>query len=362
MFNRIKPSFKVFDETKSLLSRANQSYYPTDLRRIYNFPSNYNGSGQTVAFIQLGGGFRQNDLDAYFRNISLNSPTVQFVSVDGGINNPTTASSDDVEVMLDLCVAIGVANGITPKVYMAPNSFQGFVNAVAKAVADNVNIISISWGAPEVYWEKSQLNEMNKVLRLASINNITVCVASGDAGSSDGVRGLNVDFPGSSPYVLCCGGTKCSTSNNVILSEVVWNNAYGSTGGGYSSSITRPAYQLQLVTKSDKRGTPDVAANADPSTGYRIITDGENLVVGGTSAAAPLWAGIIASINQGLGRNLGYVNSKLYSTLSFTGPNKPFRDTTSGNNGAYTAKTGWDACTGLGTPNVTNLFNYLKTR
>jgi kumamolisin len=362
MFKRIKPCFKVFDETKSLLPRVNQSYYPTDLRRIYNFPLNYNGAGQTIAFIQLGGGFRQNDLDVYFNSLSINSPTIQFVSVNGGINNPTTVNSDDVEVMLDLCVAIGVANGIVPKVYMAPNSFKGFIDAVLKAVSDKVNVISISWGAPEIYWSTSNRNSMNLALKLAATNGITVCVASGDNGSSDGVKGLNVDFPGSSPYVVCCGGTKCVTSNNAIISEVVWNSAYGATGGGYSNFVTRPSYKSQLLIKSNKRGAPDVAANADPATGYKIITDGQNIVVGGTSAAAPLWAGIIACMNQGLGKNLGHVNSKLYSTLAFTKNNKPFRDTVSGNNGAYTAKTGWDACTGLGTPNVTNLLNYLKTR
>ena len=362
MFKRIKPYFEVFDETKSLLPRANQSYYPVDLRKIYNFPASYNGSGQTVGFIELGGGFRQNDLNTYFSNMSLNSPTVQFVSVNGGINNPTTSNSDDVEVMLDLCVTIGVANGITPKVYMAPNSFQGFIDAVNKAVSDKVNIISISWGAPEAYWTTSHRNGMNNALKLASTNGITVCVASGDNGSSDGIAGLNVDFPGSSPYVVCCGGTKCVASNNVIISEVAWNGSYGATGGGYSSSLVRPSYQPQLATKSVKRGVPDVSANADPATGYKIIVDGQNLVVGGTSASAPLWAGIVACMNQGLGKNLGDINSKLYQTLAINVSKKPFRDITSGNNGAYTAKTGWDACTGLGTPNVTNLFNYLKTR
>lgn len=343
---------------------TNQYYYPTDLRGIYNFPSGYNGSGQTVAFIELGGGYVQSDLDRYFHSLGLNSPLVQFVSVNGARNNPTNTNSDDVEVMLDLCVTIGVANGITPKVYMAPNTYQGFYNAIAAAISDNVNVISISWGAPESYWTGSQKTLFNNLFQSASNKGITVCVASGDAGSSDGVYGLNVDFPGSSPNVLSCGGTKCTKSPTTysILSETVWNDVYGATGGGFSSYFLRPTYQLLNVTSSSKRGVPDVAGDADPVTGIKVITDGQNLIVGGTSAVAPLWAGAIAVANQNLNRRLGFVNPNLYSSLTFTGSNKPFHDITSGNNGAYSAKAGWDACTGLGSPNLQNLIAYLTNR
>jgi kumamolisin len=340
---------------------SNQYYYPTDLKAIYNFPSNYNGSRQTVAFIELGGGFVQSDLDRYFNSLSLNSPLVQFVSVNGARNAPTNANSDDVEVMLDLCVTIGVANGINPRVYMAPNTYQGFYNAIAAAIADNVNIISISWGAPETYWSNSQKTLFNNLFQTAISKGITVCVASGDAGSSDGTYGLNADFPGSSPNVLSCGGTKCITSptTHTILSETVWNDAYGATGGGFSSYFARPNYQPLNSTSSSRRGVPDVAGDADPVTGIKVVTDGQNIVVGGTSAVAPLWAGIIAVANQKLNKRLGFVNPSLYSSLTFNGTNKPFHDITSGNNGYYSAKAGWDACTGLGSPNVQNLISYL---
>jgi kumamolisin len=356
-----KPYYRVLKEYSFNSNVVNPVYTPVDLKRIYNFPANYNGSGQTVAFIELGGGFVQRDLDNYFSSLGLNSNPVQFVSVDGGINHPTNANSDDVEVMLDLCVAIGVANGITPKVYMAPNSFKGFVDAVARAIVDKVNVISISWGASERSWTTSQRNLMNSTLLNASNQGITVCCASGDNGSSDGGSGNNVDFPGSSPYVLCCGGTTCVASNGVILNETVWNDAYGATGGGVSSFFAKPSYQPQNNIYRNQRGVPDVASDADPATGIRVITDGQNLVVGGTSASAPFWAGVVAVLNQALNRKLGFINPVLYPILNYNGNIKPFHDITSGNNGAYSAVRGWDACTGLGTPDVSNLLNYLRT-
>jgi kumamolisin len=358
---KLKPYYVKLPEHNITPNVSNQSYFPTDLRSIYNFPSGYNGSGQTVAFIELGGGFVQTDLDNYFHSLGLNSPLVQFVSVNGAKNSPTNSNSDDVEVMLDLCVTIGVANGINPRLYMAPNTFQGFYNAIAAAINDNVNIISISWGAPEVFWTNSQKASFNNLFQSATNKGITVCVASGDAGAYDGMYSPTADFPGSCPNVLCCGGTKCSTSptTHTILSETVWNDSYGATGGGFSSYFPRPTYQPLTSTSSSKRGVPDVAGDADPATGIKVITDGQNIVVGGTSAVAPLWAGIIAVANQKLNRRLGFVNPSLYSSLTFNGTNKPFRDITSGNNGYYTAKAGWDACTGLGSPNVQNLISYL---
>lgn len=358
----LNPYYKLLTETRSLLPRVTQSYFPTDIRKIYQFPDNLNGAGQRVAIIQLGGGFRQNDLDVYFSSLGLNSPIVQFVSINGAPNNPTDNNSDDVEVMLDLCIAVGVANGITPIIYMAPNSFQGFIDAINRAVSDRVDIISISWGAPEKYWPLARRNSMHNALMNAANNGITVCVASGDDGSSNGASGLNVDFPAGSPAVLSCGGTRCHTLSNIITSEVVWNDIYGSSGGGFSSSFGRPSYQPFTFTKSTRRAVPDIAGAASPNTGYKIRSNGEILIVGGTSAVSPLWSGIIACANQAANKKMGYVNPKIYSILNLPSNQRPLRDITSGNNGAYSAKSGWDACTGLGTPNVTKLINYLKTK
>lgn len=342
------------------------SYYsPTDLKTSYNFPPGLNGSGQKVAFIELGGGFVQADLNRFFNQRGISSvPTVHFVSVDGGTNSPTNANSDDIEVMLDLTVAIGVANGIIPYVYMAPNTINGFVDAINRAVTDRVNIISISWGAPEDQWSTPAINAMNAAFSAAIAAGISVFAAAGDSGSSDGERGNHVDFPASSPYVTGCGGTNLATnSSNVWINETVWHSNYGATGGGLSAKFTMPSYQNGTGIAGNKRGVPDVAGVADPASGILVPCDGANYVVGGTSAVAPLWAGITAVMNQGLNRHLGFLNPLIYPVfLHYTGAfnNAPLHDVTIGNNGAFSAKRGWDSCTGCGTPNVQLLMNALR--
>jgi len=185
---------------------------------------------------------------------------------------------------------------------------------------------------------------------------VTVLASSGDSGSTDGSSDgkPTVDFPASSPYVIGCGGTRLSLSGAKISSEVVWNELSsneGATGGGVSGFFALPMYQQTAgVPKSPSgfvgRGVPDVAGNADPETGYNVVVDGSATVIGGTSAVAPLWAGLLGRINQSLGKDVGYVNPLLYAS----GSAATFRDITSGTNGTYSAGPGWDACTGLGSP------------
>ena len=168
-----------------------------------------------------------------------------------------------------------------------------------------------------------------------------------------------MDFPAASPYVVGCGGTKLTISGGAIGSEQAWNELAaneGATGGGVSEVFALPSYQQSAnVPKAPNgfvgRGVPDVAGNADPETGYNVVVDGQQSVIGGTSAVAPLWAGLLALINESLGANVGYVNPLLYSAKA----EATFHDITSGNNGTYSAGKGWDACTGLGTPNGTAL-------
>jgi kumamolisin len=352
-----KPYYRRL-ENSAIMANSNtvsQWYYPNQLAPIYGFPTSYNGSGQKVAFIELGGGFRQPDLNLYFSRLGLRSPTVQFVSVNGARNRPTNANSDDGEVMLDLCTTIGLANGITPIVYIAPNSEQGFINAINRAVTDRVNVISISWGAPEDQWTQYGISGMNTAFQRAVSANITVTAASGDNGSSDGEVGDHVDFPASSPYVLACGGTTLSSSGSTWLSETVWSNSYGATGGGNSSLFSKPTWQNSTIPTGIKRGVPDVSGVADPATGIKVIVDGGLYVFGGTSAVSPIWAAYIARCNQAARRSLGFVNPKLYS-LSLNN----FNDVVSGNNGSFTAKSGWDACTGLGTIKSTLFSNLIR--
>jgi kumamolisin len=192
-------------------------------------------------------------------------------------------------------------------------------------------------------------------MQTAAALGITITVASGDSGSSDGVGdGANhVDFPSSSPHVLACGGTALTLSNGARSTETVWNDQSqggGATGGGVSSYFALPSWQASAKVPAPAngnggRGVPDVAGDAAPATGYQILVDGQSAVVGGTSAVAPLWAALVALVNQQTGRNAGFLNPVLYS-----GGEANFFDVTSGTNGSYKAAAGWDPCTGLGSP------------
>lgn len=337
------------------------AFYPTDLARLYNYPTDVTGKGQCIAIIELGGGYRTKDIQAYFQEIGLKAPVVKSVSVDGGHNSPSTADGADGEVMLDIEVAGAIAPGATIVVYFAPNTDQGFLDAITTAIHDTKNkpsVISISWGAPESGWTEQAMTSFNEAFQSAAMLGVTVCAAAGDTGSADGEKDgrAHVDFPSSSPYVLACGGTKLTASNGAIQNEVVWHESNDSaTGGGISDVFPLPDYQQTAhVPKSINdnqhvgRGVPDVAAVADPATGYRVRVDGQNFVIGGTSAVAPLMAGLIALINQKAARNVGFIHPQIYAH-----PNA-FRDIVQGDNSTasggkgYRAGANWDACTGLG--------------
>ena len=348
---------------------AASSFTPLQLAKLYNFPPGLDGSGQCIAIIELGGGYRPADLKAYFSGLGLATPKVKAIRVDGGRNNPTTADSADGEVMLDIEVAGAVAPKALIAVYFAPNTSQGFLDAITTAVHDSVNkpsVISISWGAPESGWTGQGLTQFDQAFQAAAAMGVTVCCASGDNGSADGVTDgkVHVDFPSSSPFALGCGGTKLVATATAITSEVVWNEgANSATGGGVSGFFALPAYQRQahvppIANSGGKtgRGVPDVAGDAHPATGYQVRVDGQNFVIGGTSAVAPLWAGLVALMNQKLGHPVGFLNPLLYGSLV---GKSVVHDVTHGNNGSYAAKAGWDPCTGWGSPNGAKLLKAL---
>lgn len=349
------------------------SYTPLQLAHLYDFPTSATGSGQCVALIELGGGYTSADLQAYFQKLGISLPEVVSVSVDGGQNSPTgTPNSADGEVVLDIEVAGAIAPGARIAVYFAPNTDQGFLDAITQATHDTTNnptVISISWGDAEAKWTAQAMQTMDQAFQAAVALGITACCAAGDTGSSDGVADgkAHVDFPASSPYALACGGTRLETANNTVSSEVVWNDsATSATGGGISDVFGLPTWQASVhipPSINDQhagRGVPDVAGDADPQTGYQIHVDGQDVVFGGTSAVAPLWAGLIALINQQRGKPLGYLNPLLYQNYTQIAQANALRDVTSGNNGGYAAGPGWDACTGLGTPDGARLLNALN--
>jgi kumamolisin len=342
---------------------ANVSYTPVQIAQLYGFPANANANGQTIGILELGGGYRTADISAYFKGLGMPVPSVTTVSVDGGKNSPTNANSADGEVMLDIEVAAAVAPGANIVVYFAPNTDQGFIDGIATAVHDTTNkpsVLSISWGSAESNWTTQSLNALDAACQSAAALGVTITVATGDDGSTDGeTDGQNhADFPASSPHVLACGGTTLQSNGSTITSETVWNGlpSGGATGGGVSNFFPLPTWQANAgvpapTNPAGGRGIPDVCGNADPATGYQIRIDGANYVIGGTSAVAPLWAGLIALANQQNGQSAGFIQPAIYATKAASA----FNDITSGTNYTGTpvgfkAGPGWDACTGLGSP------------
>lgn len=336
------------------------SFTPVQLAAIYDFPQG-DGQGECIALIELGGGYRPQDLQTYFAGLGLPLPAVTAVSVDQAANQPTgDPNGPDGEVMLDIEVAGAIAPAAAIAVYFAPNTDAGFLDAVTTAIHDDVrkpSVVSISWGGSESTWTQQAMSTMDQAFQAAAAMGITVCIAAGDSGSTDGVSGggNHVDFPASSSHVLACGGTSLQASGTTIVKEVVWNDgnpANGASGGGVSTVFDLPSWQQGLDTTDvegarsplSMRGVPDVSADADPQTGYNVLVDGTTAVFGGTSAVAPLWAGLIARINATAGRSAGFVNPALY------GESSALHDITQGNNGGFAASPGWDACTGLGSP------------
>jgi kumamolisin len=333
-------------------------FTPTTLASLYDFPAG-TGKGVTIGVIEFGGGYRIADLQKYFADINMAAPRVAAVAVCHAGNCSTgDPNGPDGEVMLDIEVAGTIAPEADIAVYFAPNTDAGFFEAVSTAIHDDANkpsVISISWGGPEASWTPQAMLAVDQAFQAAALMGVTICVASGDHGSHGGVGdgAAHVDFPASSPHVLACGGTSLQAVNGDVRSETVWNDGAsgGASGGGVSAIFPLPAWQRGLNVTSaqggskvlSNRGVPDVSGEADPQTGYYVRVDGVDAVIGGTSAVAPLWAGLVARINGANGSPVGFINPRLYRGAGLN-------DITCGDNGGYAASIGWDACSGLGTP------------
>jgi kumamolisin len=351
---QLRAQFRVADPRT-----VTASYTPIEVAQAYDFPAGATGAGQCVAIIELGGGYRQPDLDTYFGELGVAAPTVTAVSVDGAANDPSgDPNSADGEVLLDIEVVGALAPGARIAVYFAPNTDRGFIDAVTTAVHDRTNapsVVSISWGGPESAWTIQAQRALDQAFADAAALGVTVCAAAGDNGAGDGAGDgrAHADFPASSPHVLACGGTRLEPGG----AETVWNDGLsgGATGGGVSDTFDLPDWQASAGVPPSAnpggrtgRGVPDVAGDADPKTGYRVLVDGQQTTIGGTSAVAPLWAALVALLNERRGAPLGFLNPLLYRSGGL-------RDFTSGDNGlgdapGYSARPGWDACTGLGSP------------
>jgi kumamolisin len=348
-------------------AEVSDSFKPNNVAQLYAFPTSGTGKGQCIALIELGGGYTPSDTTTAFKAMGLIPPTVVSVSVDGGKNTPSPDDGADGEVALDIQVAGGAAPGARIAVYFAPNTDAGFVDAITSAVHDLTNkpsVVSISWGSAEANWTQQAIQSMNSAMQDASTVNVSVFVASGDNLATDGVDDgkAHVDFPASSPWAIGCGGTNISVTGSSITSENVWNDGNSGGGGGISDLFAVPTFQQNanlppsVNDGKTRRGVPDVAGDAAPGTGYEVVVNGQTEVVGGTSAVAPLWAGLTALINEGAATPVGFFLPFLYANSTL------LRQITRGDNKAtgsdvgYSAGPGWNACTGLGVPNGESLF------
>jgi kumamolisin len=342
----VKPYFRLqqthFRLPISQERAAQSSWTVPALCARYRWPAGLTGGG-VIGIVELGGGWTVNDMIAYFGS-GAEYPSITDVSVDGTKNTP--GSDADYEVALDIQVAAAAYYAATGKpatvrVYWA----QDIAPAVRAAAKDGCDVFSISWGADEAQWGAAAAQDLESAIAAATLGGMVVFAASGDNDSSDGgPTPANVDLPAGCPHTVGCGGTSLTPTT-----EVVWNNNPGQasgegTGGGFSTLFPLPNWQIGVGAPAPPSGlgrmVPDVASVADPNTGINIVVRGTNVVIGGTSAAAPLWAGLVAAC----GRKLGFVTPELYGSPA------DFTDIVSGNNGTYDAGPGPDPCTGMGSP------------
>ena len=341
---------------------ARAGFSATRIAELYTFPTSSAGAGVCIGIIELGGGYSPQDLSTFFADAGVSAPTVVPVAVDGVGNRFGDPDGADVEVELDIEIAGAVAPEAKMAVYFAPNTEQGFIDAVHAAVFDTTNqpsVLSISWGSAEEHWTRAGLDGMNAAFQAAAAAGVTVLAAAGDDGSNDNVDDgqAHCDYPASDPFVLACGGTTLHVdAEGQLTDQTVWHDPQGgATGGGISARF--PAQPWQAASRVPSRagsgragrGVPDIAADADPATGYDIVSHGRHTVIGGTSAVSPLYAGLLALIISKTGIPLGYLNPYLYGLAG----SKVLVDVRSGDNAVapapgYPSGPGWDACTGLG--------------
>lgn len=361
---------------------------PDAVANRYRFPATATGKGQTIAILLLGGGFYDDDLDHFFGD---RKPHLEVVGIAGAASDPAprdamlqyfsqlesgkapTAGADlqsQIWWTLEATVDIELAGSFAPAadlvVYFAPNSELGKVAALAEIITGDSHdpqILSCSWGAREAELSPAFLAAADRFFQLAALRGISVCYSSGDKGANVKGGQPSADFPASSPHVLACGGTSLPPVE-AAAPESAWNESRGSlvlaTGGGYSRAFPLPAWQRGVPAVNGgrpTRGVPDVAAKADYAAGYEMWLGGRTVHGGGTSSAAPLWAGLLARLNEVLGLRVGWLTPLLYTSYLEI---KYLNEITTGGNGVFEAAAGWNPCTGLGSPDGEALLQFLR--
>ncbi len=368
---------------------------PQTLRLAYGIDAllqkGFTGKGQTVIdLVYLSSPTLQQDMDVFDRKYNLPPIDLQVISP---LNVPEQASRQDQqgaaeEIQMDVEAIHALAPGAKVIVLESPVAeTEGIIGLPEFRQLEQYiithklgYIVSQSWGASELTLQdaqaKQELQQWNNVLQLGATKyHITYLSSSGDSGAADVIdthhhfgKVPTTSFAADSPWVTSVGGTNLSYTGSTFH-ETAWSdtgNGSGS-GGGFSRFYQMPPYQKMLPVAlqqqfTNHRGVPDVSADADPATGLPVYVSGRQSLSGGTSLSAPIWAAILAIANQMAGHPLGFINPGLYKLGASPTYHQDFHDITEGNNDnlkagvkGYSAAPGWDAVTGLGTPNAEKL-------
>ena len=369
--NRIKKSVITINRSIALVN-------------YYNFPAQQNPTvNPKIGIVSFGGSYFTSDLNYYWKNILklTNFPTVKYVNVENATNTPDINVLSDVSSSIENTMDIQIIGAICPNsiitIYFAPNNINNMSNILATAL-DNNDIVSISWGAPEIIFGPTLISIINATV--SKYSNKIICAASGDNGCSGGISNSspNADFPATCPYVTSCGGTTVNLTTNTEIAWS-WNNIFRWGGGGSPSKyINEPTFQNKVpnykypnkkntyfalqTNINSKRKVPDIALNADPITGWDIYFNGKLIRVGGTSASAPCMAAFFGLCNLKFTTN---VNNALYD-IYYNVDRTIFKDITYGSNNNinipyfFDTRTDYDLCTGLGSFDGVKLYNKLK--
>jgi kumamolisin len=360
-----------FQSFAQMGSGPSGGYTPQDIRQAYRVPTQVSGAGQTIAVVALDG-YNPSDIANYQNTFGLPSVPLQNIFIDGAAG---ALGQEAMETTLDIELVSALAPGAQKiLVYQAPNTAQSVLNLYSRIANDNqAQIVTTSWGGPERLQSTSFVMAESSIFKQMALQGQTVFAAAGDAGAYSDQKSLSVIDPATQPFVVAVGGTRLYANGGSYMSETTWNNgspAQGAGGGGVSALWVQPSWQNGVnasgnLVSGSMRNVPDVSLNSDPMTGYAIYFSGRWITIGGTSAAAPLWAGFTALVNEkrqsnGL-RQIGFLNPILYSIGKSSRYSNDFNDVRDGSNNLYyPAVQGYDNATGWGSFNGQGLFNDLS--
>ena len=367
-------------------------YNPLELAKAYDIPAGLTGAGQTIVIIDaFGNPTISQDLNVEDTTFGLPAANLNVIYPDG---QPAfdTNNADEVnwsgEIALDVESAHAIAPAATIDLVISKSDQDADILSALKYVVGHRlgSVLSQSYGEAETCQDPSITRADEVLFAAAAVEHVSVFASSGDDGaaqpSCDGSSFIkSVGYPASDPMVTGVGATSLTASqpDGTYQSETAWNDEFGASGGGYSSLFGRPAYQNNF-NHNAKRGVPDVSYSGDVNNGLLIAWSqgdpanvGDIFIFGGTSAGSPQWAAITALADQAAHHPLGFLNTKLYALSHGPLYGYIFHDVTTGNNSVslsdangnpvnitgYPAGTGWDAVTGLGTPDVAHLLKFL---